>query len=146
MLNTFDRRRAALGAGLAVALCTVLLLAAGPRADAAATNCLLESGGTVCNVTNGFGRYVGYIGATRNKFSWSYICDYSADISVLDGRNHARVKFFRHVGPHNGCTALRAWFRVDVGRYFANGDVTSVRWYEEGLGGTPQYANVTIRG
>jgi hypothetical protein len=122
--------------------CGVAILGTPQSAAASATKCVWYPNGSVCNHTEGYGTVVRWIQARRSKVSASLICNYSADISVLDGRNPSRVKFFRNY-RHNGCTPGLAYFNATVNGAFAVGDITSVRWYESG-NDPSGYANVVL--
>jgi hypothetical protein len=117
-------------------------LAIATPALAFAQKCTWAPYGLVCNSTYGNGDYVAQISAIRDKANAEMICNYSAHISVLDGRNTANVKYFRSF-YHAGCTPGRAYFNTYPQRHFACGDITSVAWWENGVrqGG---YANVRL--
>jgi hypothetical protein len=123
-------------------LATVGSLTFASPASAYAQGCTAAPYGYVCNTTYGNGNYVPQVTAIRTKASASWICNYTAHISVLDGRNTANVKYFRSF-YHGGCTVGRAWFDAYPQRYFSCGDITSVAWFEDGVrqGG---YANIRL--
>ena len=85
--------------------------------------------GSVCNTTKGGGAFVREIWAIRDK-TWE-INNPGADASVLDGRNHAHVKWFQHKSTKSSDVG-RAWLIFYPGRTFACGDLTSVQFYENG--------------
>jgi hypothetical protein len=119
-----------------------LLVAFPSPAHATAQACITTyvPPGTVCNTTYGSGARVDQIDAVRNA-KW-VVVNPGADASVLDGRNHSRVKWFQHQ-ERRGDYPLRVWFRFYPRRIFACGDVTSVAWYESG-GPKGGYVNVTL--
>jgi hypothetical protein len=126
-------------AALLAALATALL----PNsAFADAQSCARTGIGSVCNTTKGSGAYVREIWAIRDK-GWN-IMNPSADASVLDGRNNAHVKWFQHKA-RTGSDVGRSWLIFYPQRTFSCGDLTSVRFYENGV---PQggYANVRLCG
>lgn len=126
-----------LAARRSVTLVAALLLAfvgmgvAAQPASAYAQGCTAAPWGYVCNTTYGSGAYVPQVTAIRTKISGELICNYSADVSVLDGRNQAHVKWYQHFS-HGGCSAGRAWFNAYPIRTFPCGDVTSVAFFENG--------------
>ena len=137
-----NARRVVFSALLVSTLSAMGLFFTASPASAAAQKCTSAPYGYVCNSTYGSGAWVPQITAVRGKASGDLICNYSAHISVLDGRNHANVKF-RQTFRNSGCTVGRAWFNSYPARHFSCGDVTSVAWFEDGRqeGG---YANVKL--
>jgi len=127
---------------VACAMSAVGVIAMATPALAYANRCTPAPYGYVCNTTYGNGAYVPQVTAVRGKASGDLICNYSADISVLDGRNQSRVKYYKHFS-YGGCSVGRAWFNAYPVRTFACGDVVSVAWFEDGKreGG---YANVRL--
>lgn len=121
-----------------IAIIAVAVLAAGAvlgasTASATATSCISHHIGRVCSTVHGSGARVDRVGVTRENWNLRLyeICDYSAEISVLDGRNQARVKFYTHPS-HIGCTSPASLLILSgqINRTFACGDVVSVRWYD----------------
>lgn len=132
------KKLAAVGVALAAGLAASVTVATPAHADA--QSCARAGVGSVCNTTKGSGAYVREIWAIRDK-GWS-IMNPSADASVLDGRDNSRVKWFQHKS-RTGSDIGRSWLIFYPQRTFSCGDVTSVRFYENG---TPQggYANVRL--
>jgi hypothetical protein len=119
------------------AIFSILLTSASP-ASATAQQCAAFS--ATCNTTYGSGARVDKVVAIHD-FPWR-ICNYGADVSVLDGRNHAHVKWFKHITV-NSCVPLRAYITFTINRTFSCGDVTSVLFYS-GSDPTGGYANVRL--
>lgn len=136
-------RRILAAAAVVLGVLTVMVFGA-TVASATAKSCTQHTWGRVCNTTYGSGARVDHVLASRDKYFIKdpYICDYSADISVLDGRNRAHVKYFAHPS-HVGCIfGDYAGLDQAVHRVFACGDVVSVRWYDRD--GASGYANRTL--
>jgi hypothetical protein len=128
---------------LATVVLAVVALTLGSTSSASATGtaCAQHLVGRICTTVYGAGARVDSVSVSREKWNinWPFICNYSADISVLDGRNPARVKYFAHP-THAGCTrGAIAVLGVAVHRTFACGDIVSARWYDDD--GASGYAN-----
>jgi hypothetical protein len=111
-----------------VAVLALLLLPSPAFADA--QSCArVGLRGSVCNTTKGGGAYVREVWAIRDK-PWE-INNPGADVSVLDGRNHAHVKWFQHRSTKSSDVG-RSWLIFYPRRTFTCGDLTSVQFYENG--------------